>query len=365
MMDLRELETHYLIEQGLINIQNPFFSTMREVQSYSIDRAGGLCPFALSFYIVPLINAAIRVGEQEDKVLLFESMLDFKGWELIPSTKRGCKGQKELRAEQACRVCSSLKRLQTKQIDTMLPLIEQNISLENKIIVIEVPSSVNPNLRGLIANQLMAKYQQPVLMLSERVAEDGTRCLEGSGRGYEMRGFNDLRTFIEDSGYAYLASGHANAFGVGMTRENLDKFIEFSNAALANIKFSQCVKVDFIWGDYDFSAQDIIDIAKLNAVWGQGMPEPQIALENVEVYPENVTLMSRNKNPTLKITLKNGVSLIKFKSSEEEYEQLISSPNGVTITAIGTCALNEWNGRTSAQIKIKDYEIGCPILFRF
>ena len=29
--------------------------------------------------------------------------------------------------------------------------------------------------------------------------------------------------------------------------------------------------------------------------------------------------MSRDKNPTLKITLSNGVSLIKFKATEEEY----------------------------------------------
>ena len=39
--------------------------------------------------------------------------------------------------------------------------------------------------------------------------------------------------------------------------------------------------------------------------------------------------MSRDKNPTLKITLPNGMSLIKFGSSEEEYEQMHKGINNI------------------------------------
>jgi len=49
-------------------------------------------PFGISFYIAPYINATIRIGTLDEKMILFESMLDFKAYELIPSTKRGCKG---------------------------------------------------------------------------------------------------------------------------------------------------------------------------------------------------------------------------------------------------------------------------------
>jgi hypothetical protein len=54
--------------------------------------------------------------------------------------------------------------------------------------------------------------------------------------------------------------------------------------------------------------------------------------------------MSRNKNPTLKINLSNGTSLIKFKSSEEEYNSLFSESGCVIINAVGKCEINEWNG---------------------
>lgn len=61
---------------------------------------------------------------QEEKLMLFESMLDFKGYELVPSTKRGCKGQAETRVEQACRNCTNIKNRQTKIRDTSLEKIE-------------------------------------------------------------------------------------------------------------------------------------------------------------------------------------------------------------------------------------------------
>jgi hypothetical protein len=36
-------------------------------------------------------------------------MLETRAYELIPSTKRGCKGQMETKVEQACRNCNNLK----------------------------------------------------------------------------------------------------------------------------------------------------------------------------------------------------------------------------------------------------------------
>ena len=59
----------------------------------------GVTPFGVAFYIAPYVNATIRVGTQEEKMLMFESMLDFKAYDRIPSTKRGAYGQMETRVE--------------------------------------------------------------------------------------------------------------------------------------------------------------------------------------------------------------------------------------------------------------------------
>ena len=373
MMDLRDFETRHLITRGLENIRNPYFKGMVDKQSYSLK--DGISPIGVAFYIAPYVNATIRMGTQEEKLILFESMLDYRGYELIPSTKRGCKGQQETRVEQACRNCTNIKNRQTKARDAALETIERIIEekklLDNKILAIKLDTfAADKNLTGLIANQLMAKYQRPVLLLNKTYydmtlcEEDGTPIetrtvvsWEGSGRGYDKSKFDNLREFLKESDLVLYAEGHANALGVGIADINFNQFINYSNQALADFDFTPCYKVDFIFYGDDFRGADIVEIAELKSLWGQGVEEPLVAIEHINIHNGNVTLMSPDKSPTLKITLPNGTSLIKFKSSQEEYEKLHSETGCITINVVGKCERNIWNGIVSPQIIIEDYEI--------
>ena len=150
---------------------------------------------------------------------------------------------------------------------------------------------------------------------------------------------------------------HAQAFGAGIPQCRLEDFIECANIELADFDFSPYYKVDCI---YDFNNVDdsfILEVANMKSLWGQGVPEPLIAIENVKITKNNITLMSKDKHPTLKITLPNGGSLIKFRSSNEEYEKLYSELGCVTINVVGKCERNEWNGKIHPQIIVEDYEI--------
>ena len=356
MMDLRDFETRHLITRGLENIRNPYFHGMIKKNEFSLR--DGVTPIGVAFYIAPYVNATIRMGDFDEKMMLFESMLDFRGYEQIPSTKRGCKGQMETRVEQACRNSTNIKNRQTKARDSALETIEriikENNLLDNKILVVRLDDrmAVDRNLTGLIANQLMAKYQRPVLLLNKTALG-----WEGSGRGYDKSRFENLREFLHETGLVMYAEGHANALGVGIQDEKFNTFIDFSNKALASFDFTPCYKVDFIFSGGDFKGTDIVEIAELKSIWGQGIDEPYVAIENVKVSNENVYLMSADKNPTLKITLPNGTSLIKFKSSQEEYESFKSAMGCVTINVIGRCERNIWNGTVTPQLIIEDYEI--------
>jgi hypothetical protein len=151
---------------------------------------------------------------------------------------------------------------------------------------------------------------------------------------------------------------HDNALGTGILDADIEEFIEASNYMLADFDFSPCYKVDFIYnGHTDNFSQSVIDISRYKSIWGQEIGEPMVAIKNLVVTKNNLMLMSRDKNPTLKITLDNGVSLIKFKSSEEEYEQLYSDLGCVMIDIVGKCDINEWRGNITPQIKIEDYSI--------
>lgn len=382
MMDLRDYETKHLIHRGLTDIRNPFFKGMVDKNAYSLG--SDLTPMGIAFYVAPYVNATIRMGTPEEKKIMFESMLDFKAYKEIPSTKRGCKGQMEQVVEQAVRNCINIKNRQTKARDTgfevIQKLIKENNLLDNKVLIIQIPAAahIEKNLTGLIANQLMAKYQRPVLLLNETTQTEEIydaitggilfkleeKCWEGSARGYDKSSLTDFRQFCLHSGIVMYAEGHANAFGFGIRDKAIKEFIDYCNIYLAYTSFEPCYHVDFIFSADNFNGNEIIEIAELKSLWGQGVDEPYIALENVKVINNNITLMSPNKNPTLKITLPNGTSLIKFKSSQEEFESL-KTDGMIILNVVGRCERNVWNGRISPQIIIEDYEITKKVEYYF
>lgn len=152
---------------------------------------------------------------------------------------------------------------------------------------------------------------------------------------------------------------HPSAFGVSILDEDMQRLKDYINKELKDFDFSNYYRVDFIWNANcaEQFKDDIMDIGKLKSIWGQGLPEPQIAIEDVHVRPQNLTLMSPDKKPTLKITLPGDLTLIKFGSSQEEYENLYSETGCVTLNIVGTCNLNVWNGNMSPQVILEDYEI--------
>ena len=360
MMDLRDFETKHLVHKGLKQIRNPYIKGMVAKQDYSISKGGGLNPHTVGFYIAPFVNAITRLGTQEEKLMVFESMLNYKAYEQVPSTKRGCKGQFETRVEQACRVCTNVKNRQNKSIDSSLEIIEYVIKeknlLDNKILALKLEPqfAVDKNIAGLVANKLANEYQRPTLMLNKVIQEDGSVTWEGSARGYDKSAFKDFRHFMETCGFALYAQGHANAFGTGIRDEDFSAFIEYSNEALKDYDFTPVLSVDLIWDANNFNSDNILKIAELEGIWGQGVEKPLVAIENIKVHSGDLHLM---KETTLKITLSNGTSLIKFGSSEEEYEKLYSDLGCVTINVVGECKANIWNGIISPQIEIKEYDI--------
>lgn len=215
MMDLRDFETKELIDLGVHYIKNPFLLRFVDEQSYSLK--GEVTPFGISFYIAPYINATIRMGSLDEKILLFESMLEFKAYEQISSTKRGFKGTYETRVEQACRNCKNIKNRQTKARDLSLELIEQIIQdeglLNHPIIIVQLDSPVEENLTGLIANQIMGKYMRPVLLLNRYIEVDESTgevlkiAWRGSGRNATYSKLENLREFLSNSGLVEYAQG--------------------------------------------------------------------------------------------------------------------------------------------------------------
>ena len=360
MMNYTSLETRAIIKEGLKNIKNPFFYYMVEKNKFSIDKMGGINYMSMSWYVAPLINAMSRTGTMEEKDLVFKSFLQMYAFDKIESQKRGHKGELVPLVEEAIRVCSNVKNRQTKLQDSAMDFIREKIEDEDLldhaiILVLSEPGEIEASVRGLAANKVQAEYQRPCYILTKSKGKDDKEYFyRGSGRNYSMSENQNLRDVVMSTGLVESCDGHNNAHGLNIAERNIDDFIKKTDEQYKNISQEPVYIVDCIWNQNEINPQMILDIAENKQYYGQGISEPLICIKDIPIGPENVQLLSRNKNPTLKIHL-DSLDIMKFKSSEEEFYQFIK-PNTL-LTVVGNCNKNEWCGRVTSQIICKDFEL--------
>lgn len=344
MMDCRNYETAETIRQGISNIRNPFFLEMLNRNKSRFET--GITAINIAFYIVPYINATSRVGSREDRLLLLEGMIEYKAEELVPSTKRGHKGEFERLVEQSARVCSNLKttkqaNLLTIGYDFAEGCIRENNLLDDKFLIVQMTSGIVPSdINGLIANKLMSKYQRPVMVLQKYGDSWG-----GSGRGYEKGGLKSFREFLLNSGYVKSAMGHANAFGVIIDDDKIEPLKEYAKEALKDIDFSPNYKVDFIWDIDMINENDIYEIADFNYLWAQDVDEPLVAIENIRINNETIKFLGSGGN-TLRISV-NDIGFLKFNLKPEEKAVLDPGSGCYVMDIVGRCVRNIFNNTTS------------------
>jgi len=95
-------------------------------------------------------------------------------------------------------------------------MIEINHMLDHKILLFLLePGQIDSEIRGLIANKFMAKYQRPCCLLT-RTNRNGQETYEGSMRGYTRTGINSFKEILEQCPGILYVEGHDNAAGVGI-----------------------------------------------------------------------------------------------------------------------------------------------------
>ena len=358
MMSLTSIETKHLIMKGFEpeNIHNPYIYEMWQKNKFKLGEH--ITSIDAAFYIVPMINAVQRSGELDEKELLFKSMLKYEAFQMIPSNKRGHKqGEMERLVDQAVRMSTNVKNRQTREQDKMMEVLESLMLdlelLNHKVILFTLDSdmSLNKNIAGLIANKIANKYQRPCCVLTKV-----ENTYQGSARGYEATGVTNFKTICEAAG-AEWCQGHENAFGICIAESNLEKFLTETDDALASISAEPIYYVDYIYNGVDVQAENILTIASLNSLWGKDFDEALVAVENLKVSKDMITVYRKTSN-TLKISLPNKISLMKFNATDEECFKLENFEEAyLLLNVVGTCNQNEWMGNISPQIFINDYEI--------
>ena len=359
-MNMREFENRAFSYYGLNTINNVFLKAIVEKQSFSLKRSDKISPTGVSFFIAPLINSIVRVGSMTEKEKMFEAFVN--GDKIVPSTKRGAKGEQERLADQMAREGTNAKNRQDTAVERAVSgidmLLQSSGELDNNVIIAILNDNFTfpATLNGLVAMKLTDKYKKPVLVV--RKNDEG--FLRGSARNDGKGEFKALRSFLVESKFFEYAQGHENAFGVSIPEKNVDSFLKYANEKLKDINFNDnFYEVEYAAsGTNDDISDFIFDVYTDDRLWGQQNDCPLMAITNIRLTQDKLQVCGARKD-TLRF-IYNGVTYIKFFATKD-IETLRNAGESFNLTIIGEGAINEWGGTTSPQVIIKDFEIGGTI----
>lgn len=348
-----EIENQYIWSYGFSHINNFFLKTLIDKQNFSMK--GIVNPTTVAFYISPLLNAVTRVGTTEEKLHMAEAFIN--GEKLIPSNKKGHKGELVALAAEATRECVNAKSRQARILDNIEEKIDIKINkkdlLINKVLFVELdddddfPSTLN----GLLATRLTNKYSRPTIVA--RANDDG--YIRGSARAIKTENMDSFKQYLEESEMFEYVLGHPLAFGCSISSYNLDKFFSYSNDSLKDVELGEkCYSVNFIRDAMDNDIDNLIrDVGEYEYIWSNQNDEPTIYIDNIILSTNEIQIIGTNRD-TVKF-IKNGITYIKFKANELIDE--LSGMKNIIMKIVGRCNINEWNGIKNPQIIIDDYEI--------
>ncbi len=126
-----------------------------------------------------------------------------------------------------------------------------------------------------------------------------------------------------------------------LAEDQIERFLTETDAALADISTEPIYYVDYIYNGADVQANDILTIANLGSLWGKDFDEALVAVENLKISKDMITVYKKAGN-TLKISLSNKISLMKFNATDEECFKLENFEGAyLSLNIVGKCNQNE------------------------
>ena len=325
-MSLKSMDNKAIANLGLREINNPYFK-----EYYNFNTRLASKPFdatLVSFYLVPPINALIRIGEVEDKRDLFFAMAG------------------EAQAQPVVAMIGRIKSKQDRDKTPVITRIALNLAkedgLKHSAIMTKVPPTAAKAVTGVMAGQLTNIYKRPIFLFRE----DGEGNLTGSARNPNNSPVSNLKDFCNESGLFNWAAGHQAAFGWSLPKENKEKFLEYCDNNLP--PYEPVFYVDFEIGKDDNKAEIVKEISELSPHYGPGFSEVLIK-EQLFVKPSDISVIGKNKN-VLKF-FSGGITYIAFGFNDP----LPMSPGIWTI--VGKPSMNEFNEMLNPQITIESWEV--------
>lgn len=156
---------------------------------------------------------------------------------------------------------------------------------------------------------------------------------------------------MEDSKLLNYTAGHDNVCGWGLNGNRVDSLIDYANKHLSSADFENCYLVDYILKASDYNDELIAALASHPEYFGNHIDEVRIVVEDIPLM--SILPMGANKD-SMKISY-NDIDYVRFKDSD--FVEQVMEDRTKLLTIYGRGNLNTFNGRTSVQVFIDDYEL--------
>lgn len=363
VMDMHSYETKHLCTKGLARIVNPMICALVEANSFNIN--GDPTINDVQFYIVPMMNALIRVGSSEQKKRMFRAMVgEEQTFQYTPTRgKNAGVTIDETLAQHVARECSSCKYQQNKTKDKAVAelqeLIEKHGADQNKILFCNSTGILDNTLTGVVAIKLAEMYAKPCVLL--RTFADEPDYYGGSMRNPDGSPIESLKEFLMSTGDFESVLGHDNAAGVKIKKENVPKAIADCNELLKDVTMSKAIVVDF---DFDYNKLTIAlpkTMYEMHKVWAQGISEPYFYIRNIPLIHSGCAPMGKNGNMWKYSDEEKGIDFVCFADNDRMIgwinNDFYCGQEEKYINAVCRLSLNQYGNKVTPQAQIVDFEV--------
>ncbi len=346
-------ENRFIVKYGLAMIENTERIGLRAlIDAASNTRADGqrinqrkkhpkITSGYIGYTVAPRINAAGRIKTASMAVELFLTEDEALASEI---------------AEELCRTNRERQAEENKIMQEAYEKIE-SYDIENNPVIVLDADNWHHGVIGIVSSRITEKYSRPSILVSFEGHIDGEPSPDdvGKGSGRSIKGINLVDALCHCSDHLVKFGGHELAAGLSVTRGELDSFRRLINEYARN-NLTEENMIPTIEADCEVNFSDVsISLAKslqMLEPYGVGNPVPLFMLSNVSLF--ELSGVSEGKHT--KLVIGNGkqtVSAIHFSSPVSEYPVHV----GDKVDILFNLDINEWGGRESVQLIVRDVRL--------
>lgn len=295
-----------------------------------ISRVEAVSASAIGYRMAPRLNAAGRLSDATRAVELLTTL----------DTARAEQIARELDDENRAR-----RAIEAEMLEDALQRLERDPEQAQRRSIVLADEDWHPGVVGIIAARLVERFHRPSVV----IALDRTTGV-GRGSGRSIPGLNLHEAFRRASAFLQTFGGHHMAAGLSLSGDALPDFAErFEEAVHELTQQSDFVAETLVDAELELGRIDdsLLDALASLEPYGSANPEPVFLIRAAHVAGCRVVAEQH-----LKLYLKQpggAHPAIGFGLAGSGIEQ------GSAIDVLVTPERSEWQGRTSIELRIRDW----------